>query len=66
MPLLLSKIVFAVDASDSTAGPVMQSQQQFVLAMIEDYQLPHSVIMWGSSVGQPKSAAQISWDRHRE
>ncbi|KAJ6503702.1 hypothetical protein C8R45DRAFT_973493 [Mycena sanguinolenta] len=66
MPLVSSKIVFAVDASDSTAGPVMQRQREFVLAMIEDYQLPHSVIMWGSSVEQPKSAAQISWDRHRD
>ncbi|KAJ7842038.1 hypothetical protein B0H14DRAFT_2586595 [Mycena olivaceomarginata] len=66
MPLMSSKVVFAVDASDSTAGPVMQRQQEFVLAMVEDYQLPHSVIMWGCSVEQPKSAAQICWDRHRE
>ncbi|KAJ7916442.1 hypothetical protein B0H13DRAFT_1871208 [Mycena leptocephala] len=66
MPLMSSKVVFAVDASDSTAGPIMQRQQEFVLAMVEDYQLPHSVIMWGSSVEQPKSAAQISWDRHRD
>jgi hypothetical protein len=66
MPLVSSKIVFAVDASDSTAGPIMQRQREFVLAMVEDYQLPHSVIMWGSSVEQPKSAEQISWDRNRE
>ncbi|KAJ7831488.1 hypothetical protein B0H14DRAFT_3872184 [Mycena olivaceomarginata] len=66
IPLVSSKIVFAVDASDSTAGPIMQRQREFVLAMVEDYQLPHSVIMWGSSVEQPKSAEQISWDRNRD
>ncbi|KAJ7893074.1 hypothetical protein B0H14DRAFT_2685122 [Mycena olivaceomarginata] len=65
MPLLSSKIVFAVDASDSTAGQVMQRQEEFVLAMVEDHQLPHSVIMWGSSVEQPKSVRQISWNRPR-
>ncbi|KAJ7883001.1 hypothetical protein B0H14DRAFT_1450162 [Mycena olivaceomarginata] len=65
MPLLSSKIVFAVDASDSTAGQVMQRQEEFVLAMVEDHQLPHSVIMWGSSVEQPKSVGQISWNRPR-
>ncbi|KAJ7884811.1 hypothetical protein B0H14DRAFT_3857062 [Mycena olivaceomarginata] len=66
IPLVSSKIVFAVDASDSTAGPIMQRQREFVLTMVEDYQLPHSVIMWGSSVEQPKSAEQISWDRNRD
>ncbi|KAJ7190462.1 hypothetical protein GGX14DRAFT_604234 [Mycena pura] len=65
MPLMSSKVVFAVDASDSTAGPIMQRQREFVLAMVQDYQLPSSVIMWGSSVERPKSAAQIRWDQHR-
>ncbi|KAJ6552063.1 hypothetical protein DFH09DRAFT_988462 [Mycena vulgaris] len=62
MPLLSSKISFAVDASGSTAGLVMQRQKEFVLGMVADYQFPSSVIMWGSSVEQPTSAAQTRWE----
>ncbi|KAJ7782139.1 hypothetical protein B0H14DRAFT_3507305 [Mycena olivaceomarginata] len=36
MPLMSSKIAFAVDASDSTAGEVMQTQKEFVLAMLAE------------------------------
>ncbi|KAJ6558278.1 hypothetical protein B0H19DRAFT_1261806 [Mycena capillaripes] len=64
MPLLASKISFAVDASGSTAGLVMEKQKQFVLGMTEGYQFPASVIMWGSNVEQPKSASETTW-RHR-
>ncbi|KAF8193099.1 hypothetical protein K438DRAFT_1969586 [Mycena galopus ATCC 62051] len=66
IPLLSSKVVFAVDASDSTAGQVMQRQKEFVLAMVEDHQLPSSVIMWGSGVEPPQSVGQIGWSRQRE
>ncbi|KAJ7187001.1 hypothetical protein C8R46DRAFT_880004 [Mycena filopes] len=64
MPLLASKISFAVDASGSTAGLVMQKQMDFVLGMTADYDAPTSVIMWGSSVEQPISPSQANW-RHR-
>ncbi|KAF7328780.1 hypothetical protein MVEN_02506700 [Mycena venus] len=61
MPLLASKISFAVDASGSTAGKVMERQKQFVLGMVQDYQFPASVLMWGSYVTHPVSASEISW-----
>ncbi|KAF7333525.1 hypothetical protein MVEN_02368700 [Mycena venus] len=61
MPLLSSKISFAVDASGSTAGKVMERQRQFVLGMVEDYQFPASVFMWGSRVTHPISARGTSW-----
>ncbi|KAJ7102915.1 hypothetical protein C8R44DRAFT_716226, partial [Mycena epipterygia] len=64
MPLLSSKISFAVDASGSTAGLVMERQKDFVLGMAHDYQFPTSVIMWGSSVDAPRSVGETSW-RHR-
>ncbi|KAJ7725190.1 hypothetical protein B0H16DRAFT_1594974 [Mycena metata] len=64
MPLLASKISFAVDASGSTAGLVMEKQKDFVLGMTAGYDSPASVIMWGSSVEQPVSPSQTSW-RHR-
>jgi hypothetical protein len=65
MPLLSSKISFAVDASGSTAGKVMERQKEFVLGMVQDYQFPTSVLMWGSSVTQPVSAGEIQW-KHRK
>ncbi|KAJ7816144.1 hypothetical protein B0H14DRAFT_3744197 [Mycena olivaceomarginata] len=52
-------------ASPPPNSNVMQRQEEFVLAMVEDHQLPHSVIMWGSSVEKPKSVGQISWNRPR-
>lgn len=61
MPLLSSKISFAVDASGSTAGLVMQRQKEFVLGMVEDYRFCASVVMWGSSVEQPTSPAATTW-----
>ncbi|KAJ7485076.1 hypothetical protein B0H11DRAFT_1861881 [Mycena galericulata] len=64
MPLLSSKISFAVDASGSTAGLVMQREKEFVLGMVNDYNFPSSVIMWGSYVEQPISAGQTTWN-HR-
>ncbi|KAJ6516846.1 hypothetical protein C8R47DRAFT_1032344 [Mycena vitilis] len=59
MPLLSSKIAFAVDASGSTAGLVMEKQKQFVLGMVDGYQFASSVIMWGSHVEQPVPASGI-------
>ncbi|KAJ7027513.1 hypothetical protein C8F04DRAFT_965078 [Mycena alexandri] len=64
MPLLASKISFAVDASGSTAGLVMEKQKDFVLGMTAAYDSPASVIMWGSYVEKPVSPSQSSW-RHR-
>ncbi|KAF8198304.1 hypothetical protein K438DRAFT_1933643 [Mycena galopus ATCC 62051] len=64
MPLLSSKVSFAVDASGSTAGRVMEKQKQFVLGMVDNYQFPASVFMWGSQVTQPVSASETSWN-HR-
>ncbi|KAJ7207821.1 hypothetical protein GGX14DRAFT_365913 [Mycena pura] len=61
MPLLSSKIAFAVDASASTAGRVMEMEQEFVLRMVQEYEHPASVIMWGSGVTLPVSAAETSW-----
>ncbi|KAK7028390.1 hypothetical protein R3P38DRAFT_2935872 [Favolaschia claudopus] len=64
IPLLASKISFAVDASGSTAGRVMEKQKEFVLGMLQDYQHPSSVLMWGSSVTHPKPASEMTWN-HR-
>ncbi|KAJ7472039.1 hypothetical protein FB451DRAFT_1251730 [Mycena latifolia] len=64
MPLLSSKLSFAVDASGSTAGLVMQRQKEFVLGMVDNYQFPTSVVMWGSYVEPPTSAGATEW-RHR-
>ncbi|KAJ7207902.1 hypothetical protein GGX14DRAFT_521709 [Mycena pura] len=64
IPLLASRIAFAVDASGSTAGRVMERQQEFVVRMTRDHQPPASVVMWGSDVTLPASAAETSW-RHR-
>ncbi|KAJ7773657.1 hypothetical protein DFH07DRAFT_913026 [Mycena maculata] len=64
MPLLSSKISFAVDASGSTAGRVMEREKEFVLGMVNDYSFPSSVIMWGSSVMPPVSAQATTW-KHR-
>ncbi|CAK5263289.1 unnamed protein product [Mycena citricolor] len=61
MPLLHSKISFAVDASGSTAGRVMDMQKNFVLGMMEGYEYPNSVIMWGSSVEAPTAVSQVLW-----
>ncbi|KAJ7208442.1 hypothetical protein B0H12DRAFT_1330166 [Mycena haematopus] len=61
MPLLSSKISFAVDASGSTAGKVMERQKEFVLGMVDDYQFPTSVFMWGSQATRPISAKETSW-----
>ncbi|KAJ6510691.1 hypothetical protein C8R45DRAFT_858685 [Mycena sanguinolenta] len=62
MPLLSSKLSFAVDASGSTAGKVMERQKEFVLGMLVDYQFPTSVFMWGSQVTKPISANETSWN----
>ncbi|KAJ7140039.1 hypothetical protein C8R43DRAFT_601951 [Mycena crocata] len=64
MPLLSSKISFAVDASGSTAGLVMENQKQFVIGMMDGYSFPASVIMWGSSVEHPVFPGATNW-RHR-
>ncbi|KAJ7074710.1 hypothetical protein C8F01DRAFT_1361292 [Mycena amicta] len=64
MPLLASKICFAVDASGSTAGRVMRKEQEFVEGMTTGYQYPASVVLWGSAVTQPASVSQTTWN-HR-
>jgi hypothetical protein len=65
IPLLSAKISYAVDASGSTAGLVMRKQKDFVLGMMEGYQYPASVIMWGSAVTQPTSVKETTWN-HRK
>ncbi|KAF7290673.1 hypothetical protein MIND_01307600 [Mycena indigotica] len=64
MPLLASKICFAVDASGSTAGAVMRKEGEFVTGMTDGYQYPASVVMWGSSVTEPVSVGETTWN-HR-
>ncbi|KAJ6516853.1 hypothetical protein C8R47DRAFT_1032356 [Mycena vitilis] len=64
MPILSSKISFAVDSSNSTAGVIMERQKQFVLGMLQGYQFPSSVIMWGFGVEQPVLAIETDWS-HR-
>ncbi|KAJ7641609.1 hypothetical protein FB45DRAFT_825902 [Roridomyces roridus] len=65
MPLLNSKISFAVDASGSTAGRVMELEEQFVRGMVKGYDFPSSVIMWGSDVLPPIQVEEAAW-RHRQ
>ncbi|KAJ7276963.1 hypothetical protein C8J57DRAFT_1504798 [Mycena rebaudengoi] len=47
MSLFSAKISYAIDASGSTAGLLMRKQKDFMLGMMEGYQYPASVIMWG-------------------
>ncbi|KAJ6632445.1 hypothetical protein B0H10DRAFT_1938063 [Mycena sp. CBHHK59/15] len=61
MPLLSSKTSFAVDASGSTAGAVMQKQKEFVLGMTDDSDFPASVTMWGSAVDKPIAVKETVW-----
>ncbi|KAF7329090.1 hypothetical protein MKEN_00169500 [Mycena kentingensis (nom. inval.)] len=64
MALLASKTCFAVDASGSTAGRVMEKEHEFVRRMTDGNGAPASVVMWGSSVAAPITVRETLWE-HR-